>query len=105
MTRDQWKAFFHSIRADVRAFRRQYGGWPCFSRVFHAQGNRWHLERSADRSAPDGQTLIWRPLPEMPIALERIRLMDAAFYRRHGDFPAARRSLAASRANRHRCAN
>jgi hypothetical protein len=99
MTRAEWKAFHHSIRADVRALRLQYGGWPCFSRVFHNGAQRWHFERSVDRAAPSGRTFIWRPLAEMPAALRRQRVRDIGTYRRDGDITAARKVVAVIRAN------
>lgn len=46
MTREEWKAFTHSIRADARAFLDIHGGFPCFTRHFHHNSEEWSLTRS-----------------------------------------------------------
>lgn len=45
MTRDEWKAFHHSIRADARAFGDIHGGYPCFGRDFEHNGAPFNLTR------------------------------------------------------------
>ena len=99
MNRNEWKALHHSVRADTRAFRLQYGGWPCFSRVFYCAGRRWHIERSFDREAPNGRTFIWSALADHARQLRAIRICDVGWYRRDGDIMAARRTIATIRAN------
>jgi len=46
MTRDEWKAFDHSIRADARAFREKHGGYPCFTRHIQHNGEEWSYTRA-----------------------------------------------------------
>lgn len=48
MTREQWKAFQHSIRADARAFKAQHGGSPAFRRSFQHNGAEWVTTRYHD---------------------------------------------------------
>lgn len=54
MTRDEWKAFHHAIRADARAFKERHGGYPCFVRNFMHNG----IEHSLTRVRDDG--INWR---------------------------------------------
>lgn len=48
MTRDEWKALSHSIRADARAFKEAHGGYPCFVRHFMHNGAEWTITRYRD---------------------------------------------------------
>lgn len=99
MNRNEWETLHHTIRADTRAFRSIYGGWPCFVRRFHNSGRRWSLERSIDRASPRGKSLIWAALADHPRQLRAQRINDAATFRRAGDLRDARRLIAVIRAN------
>lgn len=57
MTRDEWKRFHHSIRADVRAFRSQHGGLPCFLRRLTHKGEEWSFTRRQDTPGRSISTL------------------------------------------------
>ena len=45
MTREEWKALSHSIRADARAFKDAHGGYPCFVRHFMHNGKEYWIKR------------------------------------------------------------
>ena len=46
MTRDEWNALHHTIRADARAFKAKHGGGPCFGRHFMHRGAEILLRRA-----------------------------------------------------------
>ena len=48
MTRNDWKAFHHAIRADARAFRESHGGYPCFTRHLQHNGEEWSFTRRTE---------------------------------------------------------
>lgn len=48
MTRTEWTAFHHAIRADARAFQSKHGGYPCFRRTFDHKGVEWVFTRYQD---------------------------------------------------------
>lgn len=48
MTRTEWKAFMHKLRADCAAFRDAHGGYPCFRHVFWHNGAEYTVTRLRD---------------------------------------------------------
>lgn len=88
MTRDEWNAFHHSIRADARAFRDSHGGYPCFTRHLTHNGEEWsftrarndgirwtsHLRKSLIRQRPAGGKIA----DELDTARDHCRAMRGA---------------------------
>ena len=56
MNRTEWKAFHHSIRADARAFQKQHGGFPCFTRHLTHNGTEWSITRRTENRHGGWQT-------------------------------------------------
>lgn len=46
MTRDEWRSLHHAIRADARAFKAAYGGYPSFGQTIRHNGVEWTLRRT-----------------------------------------------------------
>lgn len=67
MTRDEWKAFDHAIRADARAFKESHGGYPCFVRHFMHRGQEWTVTRAL------GDGIKWHTYTRKSIIRQRSR--------------------------------
>ena len=87
MTRTEWKAFHHALRANARAFREQHGGYPCMSARLEHNGREWTMTRKLNDRVPPRhagwitrlETSLLRQRPAM--ALHAAALDEAATYR------------------------